>query len=173
MFRGVCDGAAHSSPERETFTGKQECEMWDDPAPFIASPCTCPGSRAPCLRRSSRGGRGVWRLFFQGARTFASHILTTLVRVCVWERGGGVGARQSITPDTHKAHFMRIKEASTSACVCVCVRVCAYMGCHGLVQACASMRQKERVCVCVCVCVCLLSLSQRALCVISCVRLCA
>lgn len=48
---------------------------------------------------------------FSMARTFASHILTTLVRVCV-RRGGGVGARQSITPDTHKARFMGIKEAA-------------------------------------------------------------
>lgn len=86
------------------------------------------------------------------------------------EGGGGVGARQSITPDTHKAHFMGIKEAATmSACVC------AYMCCHGctvrLVQACASMCQKGRACVCVC----LLSLLSvlRALCGILCVRLCA
>ena len=62
-----------------------------------------------------------------------------------------MGARQSITPDTHKAHFMRIKEASTSACVCACACVCV----HGLPWTCASLCEHapERACVCVCVCV--------------------
>ncbi len=82
-----------------------------------------------------------------------------------------MGARQSITPDTHKAHFMGIKEAA----VCVAC-VCAYMCCHGytvrLVQACASMRQKERASERVRVSFELPSVLC-ALCVILCARLCA
>ena len=104
---------------------------------------------------------------FSTARTFASHILTTLVRVCVCvRRGGGVGARQSITPDTHKAHFMGIKEAAV--CVHVCVRTCVAMGnMVRLVQACASMRQRECARACVCE---LLSVLRVLFCACGCVR---
>lgn len=96
---------------------------------------------------------------FSVARTFASHILTTLVRVCV-RRGGSMGAKQSITSDTHKAHFMGIK-----AVMCACV--CAYMCCHGYMVRLARKSKRVRVCLlsssacsaccvlfCVCGCVC-------------------
>lgn len=72
-----------------------------------------------------------------------------------------MGARQSITLDTHKAHFMGIKEAA------VCVHVCAYMCCHGLtvrvVQASGSMRRGERPSVCLSLSAC------SVLCVLFCV----
>lgn len=81
---------------------------------------------------------------FPTARTFASHILTTLVRVCV-RRGGGVGAGQSITPETRSTLWgLKMQQY---VCLCMCMCVCAYMCCHGcmarLVQACVSMRQTE------------------------------
>lgn len=42
----------------------------------------------------------------------------TVAGQCVCE------ARQSITADTHKAHFMSIREAAVCVCVSVCVCVC-------------------------------------------------
>lgn len=49
-----------------------------------------------------------------------------------------MGAGQSITLDTHKAHFMGIKEAA------VCVHVCAHLCCHGFMARVV----QARVCVC-------------------------
>lgn len=121
--------------------------------PFIA-PMYLPGQQNTAVLEELEGAWGVGA--FSNARTFSSHFPTTLVRVCV-RRGGGVGARQSITLDTHKAHFMGIKEAA------VCVHVCAYLCCHGfmvrVVQACASVKcvsfsLSARSVLCVLFCVC-------------------
>lgn len=75
-----------------------------------------------------------------------------------------MGARQSITPDTNKAHFMGIKEAA----VCVCVHVLPWVYGQTCVSLCehAPGRASERasvsvsfellsvLCVCVLFCVC-------------------
>lgn len=75
----------HIPPLNERHLQVNRSGVWYDLASFIA-PLTWLGSRMACLWRSSRFGA------FSTARTFASHILTMLVRVCV-RKGGGVGAR--------------------------------------------------------------------------------
>lgn len=54
----------------------------------------------------------------QPPETFFRISLTSLVNMCM-RRGGGVGARQSIIPDKHRAHFMEITVAAVGMHVCV------------------------------------------------------
>lgn len=67
--------------------------------------------------------------FFSTTRMFISHIPVTLVKLCV-RRGGGVGARQSITPETRSTLWGLKKRqyACIPACVCVCWCTCVVMG---------------------------------------------
>lgn len=72
-----------------------------------------------------------------------------------------MGARQSITLDTHKAHFMGIKEAAVCVyvCMCACVRVLVLPWVYG--EGCASL--------CECECVSLSLSARSVLCVLFCV----
>lgn len=131
--------------------------MWYYFAPFIA-PCTCLGSRTPCLWRSF----GFWRLFHSQDVHF-THPYYTGQSVC--KERGRRGCR-AIHHTGHKVHFMGIKDAAV--CVHVCVRTCVVMGvwqdlCK-LVYEHVTDRASE--------CVCLLSFPACSVCYFVCAVVC-
>lgn len=102
--------------------------VWYDPASFIAR-WTWLGSRMACLWRSLGFGA------FSTARTFASHILTILVKVCVRKGEAWVPGNPSLW--THKAHSMEFKETAARVHVCVCLHVLSWV--YGKTCVCASV----------------------------------